>query len=103
TLPQGQAYLLVIVFDVDSNSLDDTVDVIVVHILPSSLRRWSHVETFSGTFGFGSLSARYRVDCDKHFFGEDCSVLCVDTDSADGHYECDRYGNQECLPGYQNA
>ena len=57
-------------FDVDSGTLDDTVDAIVLHILPSSLRRFSHVETFPGEFGFGSLSARYRVDCDRNFFGE---------------------------------
>ena len=72
--PQGQAYLLVIVFDVDRGTLHDGVDAIVVHIQPPSLRKYTHIETFTGTFGFGSLSVRYRVDCDNHFFGPGDSV-----------------------------
>ena len=33
----------------------------------------------------------------------DCSVLCVETDNADGHYVCDNDGNRVCLDGYTNA
>ena len=33
----------------------------------------------------------------------DCSVHCVETDNADGHYDCDHDGNRVCLDGYRNA
>ena len=59
-----------IVFDVDQNTLDDTVDAILVPILPSSLWRYSHVVDYEGVFGYGTLSARYKVDCDDNFYGE---------------------------------
>ena len=69
-MTQGIGYLLVIVFDVDSSTIDDGVDAILVSILPSSLRRFSRVEEYSGVFGYGKLTARYRVDCQDGFFGE---------------------------------
>ena len=67
---QGMAFLLVVVIDVDTGSLDDTVDAIIVHILPSSLGNYSQVVGYVGEFGYGTLTARYRVDCDENFYGE---------------------------------
>jgi hypothetical protein len=98
----GEAYLLVIVIDVDRDTLDDTVDAILIHIHPTSLRRYSNPQDFAGEYGFGTITARYRVDCGNNFFGEDCSVLCVDSDSAEGHYRCNRQGSRVCLDGYQD-
>ena len=63
-------YLLVIVFDVDSGTIDDTVDAILISIVPSSLGRFTRPQEYSGVFGFGKLTARYRVDCQDNFFGE---------------------------------
>ena len=71
---QGQAYLLVIVMDVDRNTLDDAVDAILITILPSSLKRYSQTERFPGLFGFGSFTLRYRVDCQDDFHGEGLGV-----------------------------
>ena len=69
---------MVIVMDVDTDNLDDAVDAIVVSILPPSLRRFSHPETFVGLFGYGLLTVRYRVDCDDNFFGEGLvKLVCV--------------------------
>ena len=66
---QGQAYIFVIVTDLDFEyNLDDKVDSILVSIQPSSLMQYSTYKTYAGTFGYGSLTARYRVDCDDHFF-----------------------------------
>ena len=67
---QGVGFLLVLVFDVDSETLDDTVDAIIVPILPSSLGQYSPSRPYDGVFEFGTLTARYRVDCDDTFFGE---------------------------------
>ena len=56
-------------FDVDDRTLDDTVDAILVPIVPSRLRAYSEAELYSGVFGYGKLKARYRVDCEDNFFG----------------------------------
>ena len=56
-------------FDVDDRTLDDTVDVILVPIVPSSLRAYSEAKVYSGVFEYGKLKARYRVDCEDNFFG----------------------------------
>ena len=72
------AFLLVIVMDVDdgdslddrAGSLDDIVDFIIVRILHSSLGNYSQMVGYVGEFGYGTLTARYRVDCDENFYGE---------------------------------
>ena len=68
---QGMAFLLVVVIDDDdTGSLDDTVDAIIVHILPSSLGNYSQMVGYVGEFGYGTLTARYRVDCNENFYGK---------------------------------
>lgn len=59
-----------IVIDVDTQSLDDIVDGIVIPIHPQSLRRFSSAEVYRGLGEYGHLKARYRVDCDSSYFGE---------------------------------
>ena len=56
--------------DVDSQTLDDIIDNIVIPIQPLSLRRFSSTDVYSGLSGYGHLKARYRVDCDSNSFGE---------------------------------
>lgn len=56
-------------FDVDDETLDDTVDAILVPIIPSSLRRFSKAEIYNGVFGYGKFQARYKVNCVYNFFG----------------------------------
>ena len=56
--------------DVDSQSLDDIVDYIVIPIKPLSLRNFSSTDVYSGLSGYGHLKTRYRVDCDSNSFGE---------------------------------
>ena len=58
-----------IVFDVDEYTLDDTVDAIIIPIHPSSLRQYTSIDSFNGEYEFGTLTARYRVDCDDDFYG----------------------------------
>ena len=70
-------YLLVIVFDVDSETIDDTVDAILIPIVPSSLGRFTRPEEYGGVFGFGKLTARYRVDCQNNAAAPFCAYLSV--------------------------
>ena len=39
----------------------------------------------------------------QQMYYSDCSVLCVERDDADGHYDCDHDGNKMCLEGYRNT
>lgn len=64
------AYLLIIVIDVDTQSIDDIVDGIVIPIHPRSLRRFSSTDVYTGLGEYGYLTARYRVDCVHNYFGE---------------------------------
>ena len=73
------AFLLVVVIDVDpdDDNLDDIVDGIIVRILPSSLGSYSQMVGYVGEFGHGTLTARYRVDCDENFYGVGISYIII--------------------------
>ena len=58
------------VYDMDITYIDDVIDAIFVSILPSSLGDFTYSEEYSGMFGFGKLTARYRVDCQDNFYGK---------------------------------
>lgn len=59
-----------LVFDVDRNTVDDFVEAVVVDIVPPSLGRYTDPDEYDGYFGYAELTARYRVDCDRDFFGK---------------------------------
>lgn len=44
------------------------------------------------------MSIEVSVYCDNNYYGDDCSVFCLDTDSCEGHYTCDPdTGAKDCL------
>ena len=44
----------------------------------------------------------YRVRCLADYYGRNCSKYCRYTNSSEGHYYCDNYGNKRCLEGWTN-
>ena len=46
------------------------------------------------------LVVSYRGYCSRTTYGQGCDRLCIPTDSAAGHYNCDRNGNKICKPGW---
>ncbi|XP_070197504.1 delta-like protein B [Littorina saxatilis] len=48
------------------------------------------------------LSFRFRVTCDKNYYGPGCDVLCRESDDPIlGHNRCDVNGSRVCLPGWE--
>lgn len=41
------------------------------------------------------------VYCASNFYGPQCDVYCLASDSCDGHFTCDPVdGSRDCLPGW---
>ena len=60
-------------------------------------------KTVEGVYGFATLTFGLGVACSIGFVGSDCNTVCVATNDATGHYECDSVrGVIVCLPGYRN-
>ncbi|PVD34593.1 hypothetical protein C0Q70_05869 [Pomacea canaliculata] len=85
-----------------NRSVSDPSNVIarVLHagrLLPSY--RWQNVSSsFRGTH----FSIRFRVVCDRNYYGPRCDVLCKKSDNPIiGHYACDDNGSRVCLDGWE--
>ncbi|XP_053238855.1 delta-like protein 4 isoform X1 [Podarcis raffonei] len=46
------------------------------------------------------LNFSYRVVCNEHYYGDNCSRLCKDRDDLFGHYVCKADGTMACLPDW---
>ncbi|XP_056616570.1 protein jagged-2 isoform X4 [Triplophysa dalaica] len=40
------------------------------------------------------------VRCDQHYYGNKCNKQCRPRDDYFGHYQCDQFGNQQCMEGW---
>ncbi|NP_001158418.1 delta protein precursor [Saccoglossus kowalevskii] len=59
-----------------------------------------NTEVYSSEDTDSELHYSYRIVCDEHYFGEECSDFCRPRDDNLGHYTCDAFGNKVCLPGW---
>lgn len=46
------------------------------------------------------LSYSYRVVCNEHYYGDNCSRLCRGRDDHFGHYLCESDGSVACMRGW---
>ncbi|XP_062824236.1 delta-like protein 4 isoform X1 [Anolis carolinensis] len=47
------------------------------------------------------LRYSYRVVCNEHYYGDNCSRLCKGRNDVFGHYRCESDGSLACLPGWK--
>lgn len=47
-----------------------------------------------------SFQYSVRVRCDRHYYGNKCNKQCRPRDDYFGHYQCDQFGNQQCIEGW---
>lgn len=89
--------------DFDDNDDDDIVDDVFVNMMLEVNASYTDVAEYTGVLGGVSLSARFRVTCQRDYYGSDCSIFCIaQNDDSFGHFSCNEDGTIECLNGFQN-
>lgn len=64
---------------------------------------YTSVMDFTGDHSKVRLSMSFRLQCEKDYYGDNCTVLCVaQDDNVTGHYLCNSDGSVQCLPGFEN-
>ena len=66
-------------------------------LLPNT--RWQNVT--QGTEA--NVTFSFRLLCNKNYFGNSCSKVCVPRHDSLGHYSCDDKGDKVCLQGWTGA
>lgn len=61
---------------------------------------WTRRTTEIGKLSKTKLAFSYRVACNDHYFGTQCSLHCAPRNDKYGHYECSSGGQKLCLPGW---
>ena len=92
----------IIAMDRDSR-VDDFID--EINIMPqfSGVVVSEPARSYIGTYSIVNMTFGYGFRCADNYFGSDCSIYCVDTDSdVDGHFLCDENGNKVCRHGYKD-
>ena len=56
--------------------------------------------SYTGMDGYATAELSFTLECTEGSEGKYCN--CTDTDSANGHYECNPDGSISCLSGYSN-
>ena len=90
--------------DSDPNfSDDDDLDDIFIDRTLEANTGFTEMEEFSGIHSIVSFRARFRVMCQKDYYGAQCNTHCVaQNDDKNGHYTCNRDGSFQCLEGFEN-
>ena len=89
--------------DEDGGDGDDTVDDVFINMMLGVNTSYTAVEEYTGVLGGVSLLARFRVTCQRDYYGKRCSTFCAaQNNNIIGHYTCNQDGTIQCLEGFQN-
>ncbi|XP_032232460.1 multiple epidermal growth factor-like domains protein 11 [Nematostella vectensis] len=92
--------------DQDYPSRDDFVDGFLIQrsLPPSSDGSNARWHTFSRTGKTSEFRTSFSVQCNKNYYGPECSMKCQQKDNIEGHYTCDEAtGRKICLPGWHGV
>ncbi|CAF0830256.1 unnamed protein product [Didymodactylos carnosus] len=77
-------------------------ELIFSKLMRSSLHVGSSWSESSSSDSFEhELEYHYRVECEQHFYGDQCSKHCRERDDDYGHYTCTKEGDRQCIQGWQ--
>ncbi|CAF0735271.1 unnamed protein product [Didymodactylos carnosus] len=77
-------------------------ELIFSKIMRSSLHVGSSWSESSSSDSFKhELEYNYRVECEQHFYGAQCSKHCRERNDDYGHYTCTKEGDRQCMQGWQ--
>ena len=79
---------------------DDIVDKIIAEPAFAIQDEFSIGKKYSGVFS--SIELRFRLSCDRNYYGSTCGNFCLRTNDDSGHYVCDNDGNKICMDGYSD-
>jgi hypothetical protein len=90
--------------DYDLVSHDDFVDNVVIDQTLEANTGFTGMKKFTGILNRVSFRARFRVMCQRNYYGARCDTHCVArNDNFNGHYTCNRRnGSIQCLEGFEN-
>ena len=95
--------LLVRAKDFDDNDDDDVVDDVFINMMLDVNTSYTALEQYTGELGRVTLLARFRVTCQREYYGRNCSIICIaQNDDTFGHFTCNQDGTIQCLEGFQN-
>ncbi|XP_052779047.1 protein jagged-1-like isoform X2 [Mya arenaria] len=95
----GALYITIMVEDRDSINANDNMGKIrkIFNRVPAPSERKAKWNNMDFVFKYQTIDAQARVYCDKHYYGDDCSVFCEPKDDdVDGHYYCTDAGIKIC-------
>ncbi len=90
------------VFDRDTESDDDLVDVFIEDIDLFSLGNYTILDPWLGHYGLGSLNVSLQLTCPENYYGPYCSRFCQAKSDSSGHFSCNDDGDIVCSEGYQD-
>ena len=88
--------------DFDDNDDDDVVDNVFINMMLEVNTSYTALEEYTGELGSVTLLARFRVTCQREYYGRNCSIFCLIQNNIFEHYTCNQDGMIQCLEGFQN-
>jgi phage gp29-like protein len=82
---------------------DDDLDDIFIDLTLDVDSGFTELEVYTGELNRVTVQMRFRVMCQRDYYGADCSTLCVaQNDDMNGYYTCNSDGSLQCLEGFTN-
>ena len=58
-------------------------------------------ELYDISFVCCRMVLKVAVYCDNNYYGDDCTVFCVNTHNCNGHFTCGDTGEKVCMDGWE--